>query len=155
MKPICILLVTMISLLGTSSAQRASKSRLVGNLTGKNLVDGCGCEFQFHGTGRNSKKYMFAESIEDRKSSPWMNIDGRDVVLRVSKDWEPGVKESVGSRSVRTFAAAGISVRATFIATRVCADTDESCESSDYNATFVVKKGRRVETVKAFGTCGC
>lgn len=155
MKPICILLVTMICLLETGSAQRASKSRLVGNLTGKNLVDGCGCEFQFRGTGRNSGKYMFAESIEGKSSSPWMNIDGRDVVLRVIKDWKPGVKERVGSRSVRTFAAAGISVSATFIATRVCADKDESCESSDYNATFVVKKGGRVETVKAFGTCGC
>ena len=155
MKPICILLITMTCLLGTGSAQRASKSRLVGNLTGKNLVDGCGCEFQFRGTGRNSGKYMFAESIESKSSSPWMNIDGRDVVLRVIKDWKPGVKERVGSRSVRTFAAAGISVSATFIATRVCADKDESCESSDYNATFVVKKGGRVETVKAFGTCGC
>ena len=155
MKPICILLVTMFCLLGTGSAQRASKSRLVGNLTGKNLVDGCGCEFQFRGTGRKSEKYMFAESIEGKGSSPWMNIDGRDVVLRVIKDWKPGVKERVGSRSVRTFAATGISVSATFIATRVCADKDESCESADYNATFVVKKGGRVETVKAFGTCGC
>ena len=154
MKPICILLVTMICLLGTGSAQRASKSRLVGNLMGKNLVDGCGCEFQFRGTKRNSEKYMFAESIEAKNSSPWMNIDGRDVVLRVIKDWKLG-KERVGSRSVRKFAAAGISVTATFIATRVCAAADESCESSDYNATFVVKKGGRVETVKAFGTCGC
>lgn len=38
--------------------------------------------------------------------------------------------------------------------TRVCATKDENCESTDYDATFVVKKGERVQTVRAFGGVG-
>ena len=154
MKSVCILLVTMICLLGTSSAQRASKSRLVGNLLRHDLVGGCGCYFEFRGRKRNTELYMFFEGIEENYVA-WMNINGKDVPLKLVKERHPGGRESVGSRWPRTFAADDISVTTTFITTRVCDPNDEGCESHDYDATFVVRKGQRVQTVKAVGSCGC
>ena len=46
-----------------------------------------------------------------------------------------------------TLAADDISVTSTYVVTRVCAANDEDCESTGYDATFVVKKGKRVQTV--------
>ena len=89
------------------------------------------------------------------KTTLLMNINGKDVPLKLVKERHPGGRERVGSRWPRTFAADDISVTTTFITTRVCDPNDEGCESHDYYATFVVRKGQRVQTVKAVGSCGC
>ncbi|MGI8918759.1 MAG: hypothetical protein ACR2H6_09160 [Pyrinomonadaceae bacterium] len=146
---ICVLLMLVLSTLGTTAAQNASKRMLVGNLN-RNF-DGCGCFFKFRGTRKNSPKVMFAEFGQN---NAWMNIDGRDVQLKLVKEIR-GERERVGSNWTRTIAVRDISVTSTYVATRVCAPNDETCESTDYDATFVVKKGRRSQTVRAFGWCGC
>ena len=151
MRSFCVLLMMMVCFGATSSAQRASNSRLVGNVK-DNVIDGCGCYFKFRGAKRNSEQYMFAESF-DREA--WMNIDGRDVPLRVSKEGNPGDRERIGSKWTRTFVAGEITISSTWVTTRMCAPNDENCESTDYDATFVVRKGKRVQTVKASGSCGC
>ncbi len=146
---ICVLLMLVLSMLGTTAAQNASKRVLVGNLNGN--FDGCGCFFKFRGTRKNSPKVMFAEFGQN---NAWMNIDGRDVQLKLVKE-NRGESERVGSKWTRTIAVRDISVTSTYVATRVCAPNDETCESTDYDATFVVKKGGRSQTVRAFGWCGC
>lgn len=84
-----------------------------------------------------------------------MNIEGRDVKLTLARKMDPRGRERVGSRSTRRYLADDISVEATYIATKVCKRDDESCESTYYSATLVVKKGARVQVVKAVGGCGC
>lgn len=148
-RTICVLLMLVLSVLGTSAAQNASKPALVGNLTGN--FDGCGCYFKFRGTRRNSPKVMFAEFGQNNS---WMNIAGRDVQLKLVKE-NRGERERVGSKWTRTLAVGDISVTSTYVATRVCAPNDETCESTDYDATFVVKKGKRTQSLRAFGWCGC
>lgn len=152
MKIISILLVTIVCSPGTSFAQHASKPRLVANLIRKELADGCGCYFKFRGANKNSAKYMFVEGADD---DPWMNIAGRDIRLRRVKESERGERERVGSSHMKTYAADDISVTSTYVATRVCPHADENCESHEYKATFVVRKGKKTETVKAVGWCGC
>lgn len=141
-----------LSLLGTGLAQRASKPRLVGNVTGQGLAGDCGCYFKLRSSKKDSERYIFVEKADD---APWMNIDGRDVRLRLVKETERDEKERVGSTRIRTFAAGNVSVSGTYVTTRVCADADEGCESHEYKATFLVKKGKRTESVKAVGWCGC
>lgn len=152
-KMICLALILALCLFGTGFSQHGSKSNLVGNLSERAPVRGCGCYFRFRGA-KDSGNYIFAEGIE-YEDGAWMNIDGRDVQLRVVKDWQDRGKELVGSRSSRTFAANNISVTSTYVTTRVCAAADEDCEFHDYDATFVVRKGKRVRRVRAVGSCGC
>jgi len=145
-----VLIVSIIS------AQTASKRGLVANL--KNTVaEGCGCYFRFRGTARNAERYIFFSSIEEDQKTAWMNIGGSDVKLTLEK--EEGLKgkeqERVGSRSTARLAAGDITVSATYIVRRVCKANDENCESTDYDATFVVKKGAKSRVVKAAGSCGC
>ena len=152
MKLNSILLVTIVCLLGTSFAQRASKSRLVANLERAELADGCGCYFRFRDAGRHPEKFMFVEGADD---DPWMNLAGRDVRLKRIGESPRVEKERVGSSHMKRFVVDDFSVTSTYVATRVCPSADEECESHEYIATFVVRKGRRAETVKAVGWCGC
>lgn len=151
MKLISILLVTIVCLLGTSFAQHASKPRLVANLKRTELAGDCGCYFSFREAPKNPEKYMFVEKADD---NAWMNIAGRDVRLKTIRESPRVAKERVGSRHMKTFVVDDISIKSTYVATRVC-PADEECASHHYKATFVVRKGRRAETIKAVGWCGC
>lgn len=150
----CMFLTIVV--LGTVSAQSASKRSLVANLKNNAVADGCGCYFKFRGTPRNAELYVFSSSIDDEKTA-WMNIGGRDVKLTLEK--ETGLKgkeeERVGSRSRAMYASGDITVSGTYVVTRVCDPNDESCESTQYDVTFVVKKGTKSQVVKAVGSCGC
>ena len=145
-----------VVIVGIIPAQTASKRGLVANLK-NTAADGCGCYFRFRGTPRNAERYIFFSSIEEDQKTASMNIDGRDVKLTLEK--EEGLKgkeqERVGSRSTATFSNSDIKVSATYVVTRVCPPRDESCESTNYDATFVVKKGAKSQIVKAIGSCGC
>lgn len=150
----CMLLTIVV--LSTVSAQNASKRGLVANLNKNAVADGCGCYFKFRGTPENVERYIFSSSIDDEKTA-WMNVGGRDVKLSVRK--ETGFKgkesEQVGSRSRETYSSGDITVRGTYEVTRVCDPNDENCESTQYDVTFLVKKGTRSQVVKAVGSCGC
>jgi hypothetical protein len=149
------LLLTIVAL-GTVSAQSASKRGLVANLKDNAVANGCGCYFRFRGTPRNAERYIFFSSIEDDKTA-WMNIGGGDVELTLVK--QTGLKgreeQGVGSRSTIKYTSGDITVSETSVVTRVCDPNDENCESTDYNVTFVIKKGPKSQVVKAVGSCGC
>jgi hypothetical protein len=148
-------LVLTIFVLGTVSGQDASKRSLVARLSNNAIADGCGCYFQYRGTPKNEQYYLFFSSIEDAEKAAWMNIEGRDVKLKLTRKRDPTGRMRVGSKSTRRYVAGDISVEATYIATKVCERDDEACESTDYSATFAVRKGIRVQVVKAVGGCGC
>ena len=149
----CMLLTIVI--LGSVSGQTASKRSLVARLKNNAVADGCGCYFQYRGAPGNRIYYLFFSSIEDEEKTAWMNIEGRDVKLTLAKKTDPRGRVRVGSRSTRRYVADDISVEATYVASKVCPRNDESCESTDYYATLVVRKGAQVQVVKAVGGCGC
>jgi hypothetical protein len=143
-----LVLVTSLCLLSIGFSQNASKARLVANL--KENFDGCGCYFRFWGTNPRSEKVMF---VDWGHVKSWMNIAGRDVELKLVKESREEF-ERVGSRWTRTMAVNDISVTSTYVATRLCSQVP-GCRFTDYDAIFVVRKGKRAQTVKAFGWCGC
>lgn len=154
-----LLKFTLVSIatLGAVLGQTSSKQGLVGNIRNRAVVDGCGCYFRFRGTPDSADRDMFFSSIEKDQKTAWMNIGGRDLKLTLKK--EEGLRgkeqEKVGSRSKVTYQAGPITVTGTWIVTRVCDPKDENCESTQYDATFVVRKGTRSQVVKAVGSCGC
>lgn len=153
MRRLVILSLLTVAVYSAGSSQTQQR-RLVGNLRNNAVADGCGCYFQFRGTPQNIDKYVFFSGIEDEKTA-WMNIAGRDVKLLLKKEVAPKTRERVGSRTTVEYAGGDVTVSGTYIATAVCDPNDESCESTQYSATFVVRKGKRSEVVKAVGSCGC
>lgn len=138
---------------GASTAKTVVVPR-VGNIKDISVVDGCGCYFQFPSDWQNKSfdKNVFMGDISGGKA--WMNIDGKDVVLTPDGPAK-GAAEKVGSRLRERYKANGISVRVEYVATRVCDPDDESCESTNYDATFTVIKAGRQSVTKAQGVCGC
>lgn len=152
-----LLFVLALGIIMTAAQTRPQ--RLVGILKNNAVADGCGCYFKFRGTPENAERYIFFSSIEnDGNQTAWMNIDGQDVKLKLEKKsgrWGTEQDERVGSRSTVKYVGTDVIVNGTYITTRICARNDEDCESTDYNVTFVVKKGARSQVVKAKGGCGC
>jgi len=138
-------------------AQRRSPERkagLVRNVSEAGEIQGCGCYFQFPSEGPRSNRYLFFEDFSEE--SPLMNIDGKNVKLKLVGSSEPsgGVKKK-GERFSRNYVSGDVKVRMDFVTASVCAPNDEGCESTNYNVTVTVWKGGRQQTVKAVGGCGC
>jgi hypothetical protein len=139
---------------GGDGRANASLPPRVANIRDASVVDGCGCYFQFPAEWRKkqSDKYVFMEGIDDEGA--WMNIDGKDVNLKlVGPGRGPDLR--VGSRSSKRYEANGVAVRVDLVVTRVCRPDDEQCESTDYAATFTVTRAGRTRVIKAKGVCGC
>jgi hypothetical protein len=145
--------MSVIAQEGVSSA-KAPLPPKIANLKDTSVVDGCGCYFKFPGEWKQkqSDKYIFMEGIDDEGA--WMNIDGKDVNLKLVSSSNRSVW-GVGSRSYKRYRALGITVRINNVVTRVCKPGDEQCESTDYDATFTVTKAGRKRMIKAKGVCGC
>lgn len=155
MKLFVVLILSLLTIQTVLSVQ--APQRLVGNLKDNSLIGGCGCYFQFRGTPKRADRYIFFSDIVDDDKTAWMNIAGRDVKLKLQKESGPlGTdRERVGSRSTVRYASGDITVNGTYVVTKECDPDDENCESTQYNVTFVVRKGTRSQVVKAKGSCGC
>ena len=138
-----------------ANSQIARHGLQVGNIKDKSLADGCGCDFRLRGTSVRSERFIFVSSIEENDQSAWMNIDGKDTELKLVKSTESKRRERVGMRFSETYAAGNLTVRIDLVVTRVCRPDDENCESTDYKATFTVKRSGEKRIIGAVGSCGC
>ena len=84
-----------------------------------------------------------------------MNIDGSDVKLKLVRKTESKRRDRVGKRSSETYAAGDLTIIIRLVVNRVCNPNDENCESTEYKATFTVKRGARKRFVSTAGSCGC
>src|SRR6185312_17495524 len=83
-------------------------------------------------------KYVFVSDYEEHAA---MNINGRDVKLKLvnSQELKPGFK--VGDHSSFRYHGDGFDVEVVYTVTGVCKPDDEKCEVNEYNATITVTSG--------------
>jgi hypothetical protein len=140
---------------GQTKKSNDSSGFKIGYLGDRSIPDGCNCTFtslsQMH---RKSPRYMFASDIEDDEKTAWINIDGKDIELKLLSRLDPR-REKVGSRSGRTYTATGIKLVATYIVTWVCPPKDEACEVTRYDGVFLITKNGPTRSLKLKGECGC
>ena len=132
---------------------RLPKGSMINNIQDASVMQDCGCYFGLPGEEtKKLPKWIFLADLNEE--SAWMNVDGRDVKLRLTRLTDQG-RAGVGNRLTRTYVAAGIKVLVSYVTTRVCRPDDEQCESTDYKATFTVTKGPRKQILRLKGGCGC
>lgn len=136
---------------GRSAVERRA---LIGPIKDQASQFGCGCGFSFPSDSRKGLSPLIFSSDIDEETAV-MNIDGVDMELRLARSTEQKGKERIGSRSTRTYVAAGVRAFAVYVTTRMCKPNDEDCEATDYDATMTVTKGRRKQTIRLKGACGC
>jgi hypothetical protein len=107
---------------------------------------------------RKPPKYFFFSKMNgggDNEKVAWMNINGRDIKLKLVDSGGDPTRRKVGRRLYRRYKADDIYVQADYVVTRVCPPSNPACESTLYRATFTVSRGEDRQIVKAGGECGC
>jgi hypothetical protein len=118
-------------------ANFAQAQNLVGTLRNVD-ADGPGCYVSFKNGG-----LLFFDSWS---GDTWMNIDGRDVRLSLVKKTEPKGRLKVGSRITRRYSVGNATVDTVEIVRKL--------SPMSVSFTFTVRKGNRIQVVKASGSCG-
>lgn len=119
----------------------------------KPLTDGCGCTLQLPEDYRkHNERAVFLNDVGDIIQ---MNIDGKDVRLKLISESPQLKKEKVGSRRQEVYSAGKDRVEIEFVTTKLCPTKDESCEATWYSATITVIRGKQSHQIKALGICGC
>jgi hypothetical protein len=146
-----LLLVTSSLAINVDQYRSALKTEpLIAPIADQGLVSGCGCSFHF--PSDSQMRTVFGSNMDE--SHAWMNINGRDVKLRLIRSTHPR-NERVGSRTSETYQALSIKVSAVLVTTRMCGPLEEDCEVTNYEATFTVTKGKHKKTLRLIGGCGC
>jgi hypothetical protein len=122
---------------------------VIGYVKDENLVDMCGCTFE-HRTSRRGETF----AGEAGGKNAWMNIDGEDVKLTLTRSAGPK-RARIGSRYVETYEAEGVKATLVMTVTSLCIPYGPECETTGYRVTITVRKGGRVRSVRAGGQCGC
>ena len=115
-------------------------------------VLGCGSAFSLNTTDMGNCRYIFAQDMDD---PPYINLNGKNLQLRLTGYSKPKGKEKVGDRSWETYAAGELKVRIDYTVTKVCTPRDEICETTYLNATMTVSQKTQKTTVKLTGRSGC
>lgn len=108
--------------------------------------------FQFNKADDKARRLIFFESDQDM--GIWINIDGRDVRIRLLSETKPR-KLRVGGKLISEYSGGGVTVSLMKTVTWVCPPRDESCEITKFSAVFTVRNGNRTQIVRAVGGCGC
>lgn len=143
------MLFSIPALEGRAQSKPAPKP---GFVTEKSLLDGCGCSVYRTAEDNKNDRFLF---VSDMDREAFINLDGKDLKLRVLSWKEKTGQMMVGERSSETYAGGDVNVRLDFTVRRVCPPKDESCEATWYDVKMTVtRKGQRT-VVNAKGICGC
>jgi hypothetical protein len=86
---------------------------MIDNVKDASVMQDCGCYFGLPGEEKKKlPKWIFLAELNEK--SAWMNIDGRDVKLRLTHSTDQG-RAGVRNRLTRTYVAAGIKVSVLYI----------------------------------------
>lgn len=127
----------------------AGQAELIAKVRDQGFVRGCSWTATAPSLGNG---VIFLAERDESKII--MNIDGADVQLEVLK--KSGKLQVEGDVLERTYGAPGIEVKARYKVTYDCsASASESCEVTEFTATFQVRKDGRTQTIQAAGSSGC
>lgn len=136
----------------TSSVASAPKIGVIK----KPLIDGCGCTLQLPEDYRkHNERAIF---LHDYSDTVQMNIDGKDVRLKLISESPKPQKVKVGSRRKEIYSVGKDRIEIEYVVTKVCPskdDRDDWCEATWYSATITVIRDKQSQQIKALGLCGC
>jgi hypothetical protein len=127
---------------------------LIGNIQNTKEIQGAGCSFQRKGETGDVFWSPFDQSA-------LMNIDGKDRVLKFVSETpsqqdliKKGARDKKGDRSTVIYKSGKMTVRIDRIATRVCRQGDQECESTSYDGKLKLTIGDRQQVIAVEGGCG-
>jgi hypothetical protein len=145
-------LIVPLATLATLAKQPIGSS--ISNIQNTKEIQGAGCSLQRKG----KPGYVFWSPFEQ---SALMNIDGKDRVLKFVSETpsqqdliKQGSRAKKGDRSTVIHKSGKMTVRIDRIATRVCRQGDQECESTSYDGKLKLTVGDRQQVIAVEGVCG-
>jgi hypothetical protein len=127
----------------------------IGNIQNTKVIQGGGCSLQRKG----KKGYVFWSVLLEK--SALMNIDGKDRVLKLVSETpsqadliKKGDRAKQGDRSTVIYKSGKMTVRIDRVATRVCRQGDQECESTSYDGKLKLTIGNKQQVIAVEGGCG-
>jgi hypothetical protein len=113
----------------------------------------CGTSLQLPEDYKSHKdKYVFDADLGEFCR---LNIDGRDVDLKMRNSAGMNRELKVGDRYNETYGGDDLKARVDYVVTGVCDSNDESCEVTYIDATITVERHGSKQQIKARGLFGC
>jgi hypothetical protein len=155
--PLPGLLFTLTFFANATIAQEISasgKSPVIGNLKRLHKTYGCDCKFQTLKEAKSDlgNKFVFQSNLA--ATPAWINIDGKDIQLKLIYGSDATNGSLLGSRHYKKYSAKGISILIRYVVNAVCPEENPDCDEVGYSATITVTKGGRRQSIKATGMCG-
>jgi hypothetical protein len=125
-------------------------ANLVGKLNDPNAIEGCGWDATSNSLG-NAVIFL----AEYDESVIIMNINRKDVHLKLDPRQTTGNINKVGDRLTSVYTAPGIIVKAVYTVTSTCPENDDSCEVTEFDVVYTARAGNVSEVVKGHGEVGC
>lgn len=164
MKKLCFFLLLSFVILATLSsdetlaqeiqADKKTDSPLIGNLKRLHKTSGCDCKLQTLKESRRSVLNRFVFQSDATGTPAWMNIDGKDVSLKMVSASFPTNGVTLGSRYHKRFIGKGVFVLIKYVINAVCPEENPDCDEEGHKATIIVTKEGRKHAIKTFGMCG-
>ncbi len=152
----CGVNLSVVILLVLVASVAASGQIKIGELKDPVEVEGCSCTLQTAAEAGKpgSQKFLFV--TEAGTKDAWMNINGKDVKLKLVKTTVIDDRNyGVGGRFYEEYTAQGMKIRIDYVVTWTCPPEDEECDHAKYDTTVTVTKGKMSETIKTIGICAC
>jgi hypothetical protein len=153
------LLFTLVIAANAATAQESAangkyNSPLIGNLKRLHKTYGCDCKLQTFKEARNdmANKFVFQSNLA--ATPAWMNIDGKDIQLKLMYASPSTKGVTLGSRYYKKYSAKGITILIRYVVSAVCPEENPDCDEEGHVATITVTKGGRRQSIKATGMCG-
>lgn len=126
----------------------------IGSLVNPGVSDGCGCGVSTTTTsGRtDSARSVF---VADYNGRGWININGRDLLLKAESPEEWSQAELAQKRRTRVYSVRDLKVRVDYSAAAAQSCKGSDCETSDYDVVITASNGGAVQNLIGKGTCGC
>ena len=125
----------------------------IGIILDPTLHDECGASLQLPEDYKShNDKCIFDGDLEETGR---MNIDGRDVDLKLVDSDEPDRELKVGEHFSKKYTGDGLKARIDYVVTGVCDPKDEDCEVIYIDATIIVERNGSEQRIKTSGLLGC
>jgi hypothetical protein len=154
----CALSLVLSPLTSVTVAQKARPQLVNGVVPKVGFIkraegDGCGCVFQLSADYKKRNKRRVFESYANDDAV--MNLDGRDVDLKLIGSTEPKNPYSAAKRFTKTYEGGGYKLKLNYRSKDFCPPKDKPCEAAWYEVLITVSRGGQSSRLKTLGTCGC
>jgi hypothetical protein len=116
---------------------------------------GCGCSFHLE---KSEDELVFISKLAP-KTKTLMKIDGAFVYLEPKEPTNFPIgsvhPRKIGDKLTYRFTGGGAEVTVELTATSACPPGDEKCEGESYRVVITVVKGKKKQTLRVSGNCGC